>query len=140
GDAPGASTPAGWAGIKDPALGRIAGAPFLGAEGLVRGRLTKVPAGSMGLVPVGTEAPIDAQGHAERGRALHDPRHALADDGRPIFGDLDDELVVNLHDEPRTWLLGLEPRGNLDHRALDDVRGRSLHRRVDRAALGVLAQ
>src|SRR6187549_687436 len=43
GDAPGASTPAGWAGIKDPALGRIAGAPFLGADGLVPGGFTKVP-------------------------------------------------------------------------------------------------
>src|SRR5688572_11871554 len=47
GDAPGASTPAGWAGIKDPALGRIAGAPFLGADGLVPGRLTKVPGPSI---------------------------------------------------------------------------------------------
>ena len=46
GDAPGASTPAGWAGIKDPALGRIAGAPFLGAEGLVPAPLTKVPTAS----------------------------------------------------------------------------------------------
>src|SRR5262245_10847931 len=144
GDAPGASTPAGWAGIKDPALGRIAGAPFLGADGLVPGRFTKVPAASfvmlMRLVPVGPEAPIDAQRHAELCRSFHDANDIVPDGARTLLGHLDDELVVDLHDEPRTRLLGREPCGDADHRALDDVRGGSLHRRIDRAALGILAQ
>src|SRR6187551_1835082 len=109
GDAPGASTPAGWAGIKDPALGRIAGAPFLGAVGLVPRCFTKVPAASsqrsMRLVPVGSEAPIDAQRHAKLGGSFHYANDIDADIVRPLLGDLDDELVVDLHDEPRTRLL-----------------------------------
>ena len=64
GDAPGAATPAGWAGIKGPALGRIAGAPVLGAEWLVHGRSVKFQGQLMSFVPVGAESLVDAQGDA----------------------------------------------------------------------------
>ena len=47
---------------------------------------------------------------------------------------------MHLHHEPRRQLLAPQPAVHLDHRALDDVGGRALHRGVDRAALGVLSQ
>jgi hypothetical protein len=47
---------------------------------------------------------------------------------------------VDLHDEARAGFVRPEPRGDGDHGSLDDVGGRALHRGVDGAALGVLAE
>ena len=47
---------------------------------------------------------------------------------------------MHLHDESRRRVLAGAPGIDGDHGAFDDVRRRALHRRVDRAALGVLAQ
>src|SRR5216684_4634284 len=45
-----------------------------------------------------------------------------------------------LHYEPSRYPRTLQPGVHLDHGALDDVRGRALHGRVDGAAFGILTQ
>src|SRR6185437_15340106 len=50
------------------------------------------------------------------------------------------QLIVHLHDQVHGRLRVATPGVHREHRALDDVRRRALHRRIDRAALGVLLQ
>ncbi len=45
---------------------------------------------------------------------------------------------MDLHDQTRRDILALTPRVDGDHRALDDVRRRPLHRRVDGTSFRVL--
>src|SRR5262245_20750068 len=46
---------------------------------------------------------------------------------------------MDLHDQLGFQVRSIEPGLDGDHRELDEVRGRALHRRVDRGALGGLA-
>src|SRR5690606_592414 len=58
---------------------------------------------------------------------------------RRLLARLEHELVVHLHDQTRVDAGFGEPSVDPQHRALDDVGRRPLHRGVDGAALGVLA-
>ena len=60
--------------------------------------------------------------------------------GDRLAPDLEHQLVVHLHDEPRRRVRPRAPFMQGDHRALDDVRRRPLHRGIDGGALGALAQ
>jgi hypothetical protein len=46
---------------------------------------------------------------------------------------------MHLHQQARLQTLGVEPALHDDHRRLDQIGRRSLHRRVDRCAFGALA-
>src|ERR1051326_6607898 len=56
-----------------------------------------------------------------------------------LFGDLENELVVDGEEHFGTRLFA-QLRIDVDHRALDDVGGRALNRRVERHALAERAQ
>src|SRR5262245_35162015 len=96
--------------------------------------------GSVSFVPVRTNADIDLQWDRE----LRCPRHELTYAGRELVDEiranLEYELVVYLHDQACVELRIDEPAIDVDHRALDDVGGRALHRRVDRRALRALSK
>jgi hypothetical protein len=85
-------------------------------------------------------AHVHFQRHAQLGSRRHVLPQSLLDLRQDVLADLEDQLVVHLHHEPRRQPLPGEPVVHADHRALDDVRRGALHRRVDRAALRVLAQ
>src|SRR5271169_378951 len=94
----------------------------------------------MRLVPVSAYTDIDL----ERYRKFRRARHGFAHFGHyavdRLIGHLQHEFVVYLHDEPRGYPRRLKPTVDLDHGALDDIGGSALHRRVDGAAFGILAQ
>ncbi len=93
----------------------------------------------MRLVPVRAHADIHLQRHAEHGRAGHvllDSRTDLVDG---IGSHFEDEFIVHLHQQAHV-VAWLDPCGHGDHGALDDVRGRALHGRIDRRALGTGAE
>ena len=52
------------------------------------------------------------------------------------LGDLEYQLVVDLHDHAHRRPLALKPVVHGDHGALDDVRGGTLHGGIDGGALG----
>ena len=69
--------------------------------------------------------------------------HALANRigylGEPRGLDFQHQFVVHLHDDLRAGARLTQPVDR-DHRALDDVRSRALHGRIDRGAFGLAAQ
>ena len=90
-------------------------------------------------VPVGSVAQVHLQGNLQRGRSGHHPRDFLAEFFGVFLRALEHQFVVHLHDQPHLVATRLQPFVDADHGQLDDVRGRSLHRRVYGAAFGVTA-
>jgi len=92
----------------------------------------------MSLVPVLAVSRVDLQGNGELRRSAHQRNDVFPDGIDGAGRDLEHQLVVHLHDHAGGHILAQQPVLHRHHRALDDVRGRSLHRRVDCAAFGVL--
>src|SRR5512147_2353073 len=90
GDTPGAPNPGGVSQGFKPRFGRIAGAPVLSAEDLVPGGRRKVPTALVGFVPIGADAAVDPQRHAEARGCFHDSRHGSPDLVHLALGHLDD--------------------------------------------------
>jgi hypothetical protein len=96
--------------------------------------------GSRGLVGLGPVFPgvhVDLQGNLQLGPdVLHGLLDQMPDRFQFVGGHLEDQFVVNReqHGGPKT----LFPEGvvDADHGQLDQIRGRSLDRRVDRGSLG----
>src|SRR5512133_4007882 len=86
---------------------------------------------SVRLAPVGAVADIDL----ERYLHLHGPRHLFFDQlfhaDQFSFRDLENQFVVDLHDQAAYAALSLNPRVHADHGALDDVGCRTLNRVID---------
>src|SRR6186713_3131784 len=93
----------------------------------------------MSLVPIETGAHVDLERHAEAGRGHHVFAHDFLDRVDPFRAYLEHELVVHLHDETRVARTGVRAVDR-DHRALDDVRGGTLHGRVDGRTFGSLRE
>jgi len=94
---------------------------------------------SVRLFPVGSHSRVHHQGNVERRHADHELLHAGLHAIELALGNLEHQLVVHLHDELGRKALLLDPVLHRDHGELDQVGGGSLHRRVDRLALGALA-
>ena len=94
---------------------------------------------SVRLVPVLPRCNLDLQRHAQ----LHDPFHLALHEGHHLvpfrLGDLEDQLVVDLHDHGRLRVMLLQKIVQVDHGDLDEIGRRALDGRVDGGALGELA-
>src|SRR5262245_53704757 len=91
---------------------------------------------SVRLEPAPSVPELDLEGHAQRHRVLHAVADDLARRVELALGELEQELVVHLEQHPAGETRVLEPPLERDHRLLDHVRGRALHRRVHRRVLG----
>src|SRR5579864_7971143 len=90
----------------------------------------------MRLLPVRPVTDVDLERHAQRRHRRHQ-RRQITQDVRDLFlGRFEHELVVHLENQLRAKTLALEMALYGDHRELDEIGGRALHRRVDRGALG----
>src|SRR5882757_3186267 len=81
----------------------------------------------MRLVPVTSDPHVYLQRHRKIRSADHVCPCLSYERLHRLVGDLEHQLIVHLHDEPRRNARTLQPRIHLDHGALDDVRGRPLH-------------
>src|SRR5690554_999076 len=94
---------------------------------------------SVRLIPVSTTLGFNNQRYTKLGRCLHarfhfpDKRHHL------LLRHLEHQLIVYLHHHAGIEVALLQPVFNIDHGALDDIRSRALHGRIDRGAFGGLA-
>src|SRR6202008_2527793 len=70
----------------------------------------------VGLVPVVADAEFDDQRHLELGDRLHQVRYLSLHAFKLAGGDLENQLVVHLHDQYGLELLFLEKALDRDHR------------------------
>src|ERR1051326_3930290 len=91
------------------------------------------------LFPILRRAGLDHQGHREGMGRPDGTLHDLLHQRRHLVGLLDrhleEQLVMYLEQHARLEASLGERRRHAGHRALDDVRGRALERRIDRLAL-----
>jgi len=91
---------------------------------------------------VSARAPVraDADVHDERHRKLRDRRHLFDKHGLDAvelaLRRFEHELIVHLKQQLRRKAVSADPIVDGDHRQLDEVSRRALHRRIDRSALG----
>src|SRR5215510_1066855 len=92
--------------------------------------------GLVRLVPVASDPDVDDERDPQRRDARHQPRQRLFHVRELRLRHLEHQLVVHLHDQLRPELPAIDPLLHRDHRELDEIGRRALHRRVDRRTLG----
>src|SRR4051812_27027473 len=93
-----------------------------------------------GRIPVRARSELYVQRHAQLCGAGHARAHDLGQLTQLAGGHLEHQFVVHLQQHPRAQRARADVGVDPQHRALDDVGGRALDRRVERLTFGVLAQ